>query len=118
MCVEAARKALFGYGAPSVIHTDRGKQFAGRRFTTLFEEAGARVSAGEKGFGDNIVMERFWRSYKWECVYLRDRLGLRELKEVTGEWVDYHNRERPHQSPGYRTPDEVYYGESYKGVAA
>jgi len=27
------------------------------------------------------------------------------------EWVEYYNSERPHQSLGYKTPDEVYYGE-------
>ncbi len=47
-----------------MIHTDRGKQFLSKRFTTLFEDAGAKISVGERGFKDNIVMERFWRSYK------------------------------------------------------
>jgi len=47
-------------------------------------------------------------------VYLRDRMDLRELKEITKEWVDYYNGERPHQSLGYKAPDDVYYGEVVK----
>ena len=118
MCLEAAREALKRYGAPKVIHTDRGKQFMGKRFRKLFVEAGSRVSVGERGFRDNIVIERFWRSYKWECVYLRDKMGIKELKDVTKEWVKHYNSERPHQALGYKTPDEVYYGGLRKDVAA
>jgi len=118
MCVEAAKKALARYGKPKVIHTDRGKQFVGKSFTALFEDAGVSISVGSRGFRDNLLIERFWRSLKWECVYLRDRMGLKELKEVTKEWVEYYNSERPHQSLGYKTPDEVYYGLDCKEVAA
>jgi len=117
-CIEAAREALKRYGKPEVIHTDHGRQFMGRRFTRLFEEAGTKISVGERGFKDNIIMERLWRSYKWECVYLRERMGLKELKEVTREWVDYYNKVRPHQALGYRVPDEVYHGKLPKEVAA
>jgi len=44
-------------------------------------------------------------------------MGLKELKEVTKEWVEYYNSERPHQSLGYKTPDEVYYGEVIERVS-
>ena len=43
---------------------------------------------------DNIVMERFWRSYKWEFVYLMEKMELKELKEKTKQWVEYYNRVR------------------------
>ena len=42
---------------------------------------------------------------------MRDRVNLKELKEITKEWVEYYNKERPHQSLGYKVPDDVYYGE-------
>jgi len=38
-------------------------------------------------------------------------VNLKELKEITKEWVKYYNKERPHQSLGYKGPDDVYYGE-------
>ena len=64
VCAKAAEKALAKHGSPVMIHTDKGKQF-------LLSNAGAKISVGERGFKDNIVMERFWRSYKWEFVYLQ-----------------------------------------------
>ncbi|MCD6370623.1 MAG: integrase core domain-containing protein [Thermoplasmata archaeon] len=101
---------------PEVVHTDRGRQYMGRRFRRMLEEAVIKMSVGERGYRDNMLMERLWRSYKWECMYLREKVELKELKEVTKEWVEYYNKERPHQSLGYKTPDEVYYGEVSKSV--
>ena len=98
-----------------VMHTDRGRQYMGRRFRRMLEEAVIKMGVGERGYRDTMLMERLWRSYKWECVYLREKVELKELKEVTKEWVEYYNKERPHQSLGYKTPDEVYYGEVLKG---
>ena len=55
----------------------------GRRFQGILEDAGVRISVGERGYKGNILIERLFRSYKWECVYLRDKLSLKGLKEVT-----------------------------------
>ena len=76
--------------------------------------AWARISVEERGYKDNILIERLFRSYKWECVYLRDRMNLKELKEITKERVKYYNKGRPHQSLGYKVPDDVHYGEGWK----
>jgi len=108
-CIEAVREAIDRYGVPEVVHTDKGSQFMGSRFRTYLENLGIRISYGEKGFKDNVYVERFWRSYKWECVYLREKMDLKGLREVSKEWIEYYNRERPHQGCGYRTPDEMYY---------
>jgi len=37
------------------------------------------------GFRDNIYMERFWRTYKYECVYLREINTLKDIREITKE---------------------------------
>ena len=39
--------------------TDRGSQFMGREFRWVLESAGIKASAGERGYKDNIYMERF-----------------------------------------------------------
>ena len=109
-CIEAAYEAIRKYGFPCIIHTDRGKQFMSNEFIKLFEENGVKISVGDRGFKDNIVIERFWRTYKWEFAYLRDRFDtLGDLKEATKSWISYYNKRRHHQSLDYRTPDEVYY---------
>ena len=68
------------------------------------------IRVGNIGFRDNIYIERFWRTYKYECIYLREINTLKDLREITKEWVSYYNSDRLHQSLEYRTPNEVYYG--------
>ena len=111
MCVKALEKGIKEYGAPEIMHTDRGSRFMGRSFRYVLEREGIKSSAGERGYKDNIYMERLFRTYKWEYIYLMEKMNLKELKEATDEWVRYYNSERLHQALGYRTPDEVYYGE-------
>ena len=94
MCVEALELAIKKIWCSEIMHTDRGRQFMGRRFQGILEEAGVKISVGERGYKDNILIERLFRSYKWECVYLRDRLNLKELKGITKEWVEYYNKEQ------------------------
>ena len=45
-CIEAAYEAIRKYGFPSIIHTDRGKQFMSNEFIKLFEENGVNISVG------------------------------------------------------------------------
>jgi putative transposase len=113
-CVEAAEEAVRKYGYPEIIHADRGKQFLSRDFLKVFRDGSGReiskASFGKKGYRDNIYVERFWRTYKYECLYLQDINSPRDVKEVSRKWIEYYNGERLHQSLGYRTPNEVYYG--------
>jgi len=55
-----------------------GKQYMGRRFRRVLERAGVRMTVGERGYKDNILIERLFRSYKWECVYSGEKMGLKE----------------------------------------
>jgi len=110
MCLEAAKEAIKRYGVPEIIHTDKGRQFMSDEFIRLFKEQGVKISVGDMGFRDNIYIERFWRTYKYECIYLREINTLKDLREITKEWVSYYNSDRLHQSLEYRTPNEVYYG--------
>ena len=57
---------------------------------------------------DNIFVERLWRSVKHEDVYLKGYASMSELMAGLGEYFDFYNRERPHQSLGNLTPDAVY----------
>ncbi len=59
---------------------------------------------------DNVFTERLWRSVKYEEVYLSDYATVSETKEGIGNYMDFYNQERPHQSLGHKTPAEVYFG--------
>jgi len=58
---------------------------------------------------DNIRIERFFRSFKWERLYLLHPETVREVKEMTTEYMAHYNLERGHQGLEYATPHEIYY---------
>ncbi len=53
-------------------------------------------------------VERPWRSVKHEEFYLKGYGTPVELKLRLAGYFGLYNTERPHQSLGYKTPDEVY----------
>ena len=57
---------------------------------------------------DNIFVERLWRTVKYEDIYLKDHTDVPMLIGGLGSYFDFYNRERPHQSLGYRTPASIY----------
>jgi putative transposase len=78
----------------------------------VLEAAGVRISMDGKGrCCDNIFVERLWRTVKYEYLYLHAFYGGQDLRQGLWSWVEWYDPERPHQGLGYRTPDEMYYGE-------
>jgi putative transposase len=57
---------------------------------------------------DNIMVERLWRTVKYEDIYIRDYENVEELVKGLRSYFEFYNNERPHQSIGGRTPAEVY----------
>ena len=107
-CVETLEKAL-NKGKPEVFNTDQGSQFTSEGFTGLLERHGVRISMDGKGrYTDNIVVERLWRTVKYEEVYLRAYSNGREAKAGLDDYFRFYNTQRPHQALDYRTPDEVF----------
>ena len=107
-CIDALREAL-GKGQPEIFNTDQGSQFTSEAFSRLLLERGIKVSMDGKGrYLDNIFVERLWRSVKYEEVYLKAYRNGSEARRGIGAYLDFYNRERPHQSLGYRTPAQVF----------
>ena len=72
-------------------------------------EQGIQISMDGKGrYLDNIFVERLWRSIKYEEVYLKAYQNGTEARKAIGAYLDFYNRERPHQALGYRTPGQVF----------
>ena len=107
-CLEALRRAL-RRGRPEVFNSDQGSQFTSDKYTGVLEARGIAVSMGGRGRClDNILIERLWRSLKYEEVYLRDYRVVPKARTGIGRWFHFYNHERPHQSLGYRTPAGLY----------
>ena len=107
-CVEVLEEAL-RKGRPDIFNTDQGSQFTGEAFTGLLEQHGVRISMDGKGsYSDNLFIERWWRTVKYEGVYLKAYQNGREARVGIGNYFRFYNAERPHQALGYRTPAEVF----------
>jgi putative transposase len=94
-----------------LIRPDQGVQFTAKAFTGRLEGAGIRVSMDGRGRAlDNIFIERFWRSLKYEDIYLRDYATVPDWEAGLQRYFAYYNHERPHQSLNYLVPGEVHQG--------
>ena len=70
-CAEALTEAL-GQGRPDVFNTDQGSQFTSREFTQILQDHSVKISMDGRGrYQDNILVERLWRTVKYEEVYLK-----------------------------------------------
>ena len=115
-CVGALEEAL-SKGRPEVFNTDQGSQFTSEAFTGLLEQHGVRISMDGKGrYTDNIFVERLWRTVKYEEVYLKAYSNGREAKAGLDDYFRFYNTQRPHQALGYRTPAEVFNGDSVEST--
>ena len=107
------------YGTPEIFNTDQGSQFTAEEFTTVLLTAGVGVSMDGKGrWTDTVVVERLWRSVKYEDIDLHAYATMRELKAALARYFDFYNALRPHRSREDRTPDEVYFGSGNMKQAA
>ena len=115
-CVAALEEAL-GKGRPEIFNTDQGSQFTSEAFTQTLQEQRVQVSMDGKGrYLDNIFVERLWRSIKYEEVYLKAYQTVAEARTGINAYLEFYNRQRPHQALGYRTPAEVYqHGQEERG---
>jgi putative transposase len=113
--IEAIQKAIRQYGKPEIMNSDQGIQFTSDEYINLLKNNNVKISMDGKGRAlDNQRIERFFRSYKWEKLYLEECETVRHLRQITKDYVNHYNHWRPHQSLDYRTPAEYYYGDYKK----
>lgn len=108
-CIEAL-EAAFEFGKPEIFNTDQGVQFTSHEFTSVLKANEIRISMDGKGrYKDNIIIERLWRSVKYEEVYLKNYETGKEAYEGLEWYLNFYNLERTHTSLKRRTPAEVYF---------
>ena len=110
-CVSALERAIRLYGVPEIFNTDQGAQFTGNAFIKVLTENGIEISMDGKGrWVDNVLIERLWRSVKYEDVYLKEYSTVVALRHGISVYFHFYNNERPHDSLGKCTPSEYYDG--------
>ena len=109
-CVEALEEALRKYGLPEIFNTDQRSQFTSEAFLGVLEKHEAiRISMDGVGRAlDNVYIERFWRTLKYEYVYLWKWDRIRELRIGLGNFITDYNHRREHSALGKQTPWNCY----------
>jgi len=111
-CISALESALRGHGQPEIFNSDQGAQFTSQAFTAVLKAAGVRISMDGKGRAlDNIMVERLWRTVKYEEIYLKEYRRVTDLIAALKAYFWFYNHERPHQSLAGATPIQVHRGE-------
>jgi len=109
-CLDALDEALL-LGKPEIFNSDQGSQFTSKDFTDRLKDAGIQISMDGKGrVFDNIMIERLWRSVKYEEVYLRDYENVLVARESLRKYFIFYNELRRHQGLKGLTPLEAYKG--------
>lgn len=108
-CVVALNRAL-ERGKPEIFNTDQGCQFTSKPFLSPLKDRQISISMDGRGRAlDNIFVERFWRTLKYEWLYLNDYERVPDLSRGLQKYLRFYNSERLHSSLGYRTPQEIHF---------
>lgn len=108
-CTEVLKETLEEHGDPEIFNTDQGSQFTSHEFQKVLTESNIKISMDGRGRAlDNIYIERFWRSLKYEHVYLKPADSGLDLFQGVKQYISFYNNERRHHSLELRTPEESY----------
>jgi len=111
-CLRTLNRAVETTGTvPEIFNTDQGCQFTSDEWIGRLKELEITISMdGKRRWIDNVMIERFWRSIKYEDIYLKSYENGRELERGIHAYMMRYNFERPHQALKEATPDEIYEG--------
>lgn len=107
--IKAFREGL-KIGLPEICNADQGSQFTSEAWVVELTSRGVQIS--HTGVGrclDNVRIERFWWTIKFEDIHLKSYETVSEARAGIAAFIKYYNEERPHQALKYKTPHEVYF---------
>lgn len=107
--ISVMRQAVEEHGKPEIINSDQGSQFTCALWIDLNTSLDIQISMDGKGRAiDNIFIERFWRSLKYDYVYLHPANDGLELYQGLKQYINYYNNVLHHQGIGRKIPAELY----------
>ena len=107
--VDVLKEAFTHHGNPEIVNTDQGSQFTADEFVQSVKNNGCKLSMDGRGaWRDNVIVERLWKSLKYERVYLYAYDSVIEARKSIMQYMDWYNKSRPHSSLGRKTPEEAY----------
>lgn len=110
-CRRMLEEAIATHGVPEIVNSDQGTQYTSALWTQYLEKMGIRISMDGKGRAlDNVWIERFWKSIKYDYVYLNPAEDGFELYEGVQNHIAYYNGKIHHstkQSPNKRYQENM-----------
>jgi len=114
-CLECLDNAVASYGKPHILNSDQGSQFTSHAWVNILQDYGITISMDGKGrWVDNVYVERFWRTLKYECIFLFGIETVADLHRQVAIYIEYYNKRRLHSALGYKTPESIYLASTAK----
>ena len=103
-------KALALYLKPRILITAQGLQYTAKQHIGILVKNRIEIAMDGKGRSiDNIYIERFWRSPKFEDIYLKVYSTMSEARSGVDQYIEKYKTKRVHSTINYLTPDELYF---------
>ena len=110
LTTDVLKEALMLYPKPEIFNTDQGSQYTAKEHVNILKKHDIKISMDGKGRSiDNICIERFWRTIKYEEIYLNDYKSMSELRYSIRNYIEKYNTKRLHSAIDNKTPNEVYF---------
>jgi len=108
--VDLVRTTVLRHGKPEIINSDQGSQFTSDEYVSYVKSLETvRISMDGKGRAiDNVYIERFWRTIKYDKLYLLELKTGHDVWQACDEFIGYYNYKRGHSSLDDKTPEYVY----------
>lgn len=107
--VNTISDAILKYGSPKIINSDQGSQFTSEEYISFLKEQDIQISMDGKGRAtDNSFVERFFRTIKYDKIYLELPENGTDLHRCCSEFVNFYNNLREHSSLDYTTPAKIF----------
>lgn len=111
-------KRAFSRRRPEIMNSDQAGHFTNPDYIELLEENDIQISMDGRGQAlDNVRTERFFRTIKYDDIYINEYNTPREIRRGINEYMVMYNTYRPHDSLGGDVPINVYRGQSNTAVA-
>jgi putative transposase len=108
-CKNVLEEAIACFGHPGIVNSDQGTQYTSALWTQYLEREEIQISMDGKGRAtDNIWIERFWKSIKYDYVYLNPADDGFELYEGVQNHIAYYNDKMHHTTK--QSPNKRYHG--------
>jgi putative transposase len=110
-CLNVLKVAVSRYGKPEIINSDQGSQFTSALWIEYLENEENKIQISMDGKGrakDNIFIERFWRTVKYDYIYLQPANDGNELYVGLKAFIERYNHKR-HQGIERKIPSDLFH---------